>query len=257
MRVPRAWLHLRDLMHALVRNEIQLRYRGTTFGLIWSIANPLVFAIVLHVAFRRIVRLDVENYAVFLLVGLFPWQWIQNSLSVGTTTFIQNRLLLRKVPFPRLALSTAVVLSDGFHFLATIPILFVLVWRAGDGIDPLVWLLGVPVLVTIQAVLLASLATLLACANAFLRDLEHAVRVGLLLAFYVTPIIFPTRMVPGDLHWLILLNPFAPLIVCWRTLLLESSLSPLLPWAVLHATLAAAAAAPVYRRIAWRVPEVV
>jgi len=241
----------------LVQKELKLRYRGTTLGVLWSLADPLAFALVLHVAFRRILQINIENYPVFILSTLFPWQWFLNSMSEGSYSFINNGPLIKKLPFPRLAIPAAVVLGDLTHFLVTLPILAGLVWWSSGAPPPVSWLLGVPLLIVVQAVQTISLVALLGCVTAFLRDVGQLARVGLLLLFYVTPILFPREMFPAELRWLLYANPIAPLMICWRELVMEGSLGPFLAPAILYAAGSVALALPVYRRMSWRIAEVV
>ncbi len=241
----------------LVRTELKRRYRGTSLGILWSLANPLAFAVVLHVAFQRILQMDIPHYALFILSGLFPWQWLGNSLGAGSAVFINNAPLLKKLPFPRIALCGAVVLNDVAHFLFCLPILAGLVWWEGIRVDPVVLLVGVPLLLAIQLVLVMGIVTSLACVNAYLRDLDQVVRVVLLLLFYVTPVLYPLSMVPERLLWMVYWNPLGPIIVAWRELLLGSVLSP---WAAIAAAQAAVlglVAVVLYRRLAGRLAEVV
>jgi len=255
--MPHGFGHTWDLIRILIQKDLKLRYRGTTFGILWSMANPLVFALVLHLAFKRVFRLDIENYAVFILAALFPWQWFTNSIGQGAMVFVTNSALIKKLPFFRAALCVAVVASDLVHFLVTIPVIVALVLVTGTPVDPLVWFAGIPLLVVVQAVHTTALVTLVASINAYLRDLEHAVHVALLLLFYLSPILFPVDMVPADLRWLLYVNPVAPLMISWRTLVAESAISPFLGWAVLHAVIALVVAVPCYHRLEWRLAEVV
>ncbi|MFQ5699086.1 MAG: ABC transporter permease [Myxococcota bacterium] len=252
-RLAHAW----DLIHLLVRKELKLRYRGTTLGLLWSLANPLAFAFVLQVAFKRVFRVDIENYAVFILSGLFPWQWFSNSMGAGSTVFIFNAALIKKLPFPRFSLCAATVLGDLTHFVVTLPLLGALILVTEGRLNGTVWAIGVPLLLLIQMVQTTALVTLVATVNAYLRDLEHLVQVLLLLLFYVSPILYPTSMVPPSLHWMLYLNPISPLMISWRSLIVDGQLSLYLPIAAAHALLAVVVALFFYRRLEGRLAEVV
>lgn len=256
--MPRRLAHAWDLIRLLVHKELRLRYRGTSLGILWSLANPLAFAFVLQVAFKRVFKLHIPDYAVFITSTLFPWQWFTNSIGAGANLFIVNSALIKKVPFPRFSLGVAVVLSDLIHFVLTIPLLAALVFfTTATPPDLGLWAVGVPVLLVIQTVHTIALVTLIASINAYLRDLEHLVQVLLLLLFYLTPILFPTSMVPASLHWLLYLNPVSPLMISWRALIVHNVLSPFISFAALHALLAVAVAVPFYRRLEWRLAEVV
>ena len=104
---------------------------------------------------------------------------------------------------------------------------------------------------------MTALVVILGLANAFFRDLDQLTRVVLLLTFYVTPILFPVKMVPANLEWLIILNPFSPLLISWRSLLIENQLSPYILSAFVHAALAVTLAYFTYKRTAWRLAELI
>lgn len=76
--------HSIDLMSVLVSKDLKVRYRSTMLGYVWSLLYPLAFALIFYFLFRVIVRIEVENYALFLIGGLFPWHWISNSASGPT-----------------------------------------------------------------------------------------------------------------------------------------------------------------------------
>lgn len=246
-----------DLLRTLTNKELKLRYRGTYLGVLWSLANPLALAFVLHFAMKRVLQLDIDNYALFLVVALFPWQWMLNSLSAAATTFPNNSRLIRKLPFPKHVLCEAIVLGDLIHFTVTLAVVAMV--RSFSGLSPveLSWIVGLPLLVVAQGLLILGGVLFIATLNAFLRDIEQLVRVGLLLLFYVTPILYPLTMVPDHLHWIVMANPIAPLIVCWRDLLLAGSFSAYLPLAVAYSLAIAGIGAFAYQRLRDRLAEVV
>lgn len=246
-----------DLIRVLVLKELKVRYRGTVLGVLWSLANPLAFCLVLYVAFKQVFRIEIEAYPLFLLSALFPWQWFSSSANAAAMLFLYNAPLIKKLQFPRYALCLAVVSSDMVHFLATIPILLFLVWHFYGHWPSSAMLIGFPILLITQAILTFSLVLLVSTVNAVFRDLEQLVRVGLLLLLYVTPILFPIGMVPRNLDWMLVFNPVAPLMIAWRTLVLEGVLSPYIGLAILYAILLLVLAIPVYRKLGWRLAELV
>lgn len=252
-RLPHAW----DLLLVLLRTELKLRYRGTSLGIVWSLANPVAFALVLNIAFQHVLKMQIDHYALFILSALFPWQWLTNSLGTGCAVFVNNASLVKKLPFPRFALCGAVVLGDFVHFLFTLPVLLLLVLWEGVPLDPFVWLVGLPLVLAVQTLLVMALVTILASVNAYLRDLEQLVRVLLLLLFYVTPVLYPYSMIPPRLQWIVYANPLAPIIVSWRALALEGTLSPWIAVAALQALVFGVLAVLFYRRLAGRLAEVV
>ncbi|HVP28113.1 MAG TPA: ABC transporter permease [Myxococcota bacterium] len=246
-----------DLVRVLVEKELELRYRGTSLGVLWSLANPLAFALVLHVAFRVVYRVPIAHYPVFILSALFPWQWLTTSIGAAPLLFFSNAPLLKKLRFPTSSLCLAVVLGDLVHFLATLPVLVALVLITGGGGLSARWLVGIPLLVAVQATLTLGIVLVLASANVFFRDLDPLVRVVMSLLFYLTPVVYPVTLLPESLHFTLYLNPFAPLMVAWRSLVLEGAISPWIGVAAAQAALALTLALGVHRRRASLVAELV
>lgn len=208
-----------DLLLAITRRDMRVRYQGTVLSFIWWIVRPLTLGTVLFFALGKVLQLGIPNYSVFLLSALFPWFWFSGSISQATGIFVSNGGLMKKVRFPKLILPLSAVLFNTSQFLLTLPILIGFVLIA--GISPSVtWIVGIPALLALQLLLLIGLGTLLATLNVFFRDLGPMVEVALLLLFYLSAIIFPLERVPDEFRPYLALNPVAPLIDAWRNLFL-------------------------------------
>jgi lipopolysaccharide transport system permease protein len=204
----------------------------------WSLLKPLALGGVLYVALKQFVRIDVKDYQLVLLTGLFPWVWFQTSALLATPAFAANGALLKKVPFPRFVLPFATILNNGIHFLFTIPVLIILLAIAGRH-PSITWLIGIPMLAIVQLGLLMGIILIAASIDVFFRDLEHLVEVFLNLLFYLTPIFYPLSKVPDKWRWVLLINPLTSLIEAWRHLFMDNSLPSADLWPALVFTLAA------------------
>jgi len=211
-----------DLVRELTRKELKVRYRNSFLGYVWSVASPAAQAMVYFFAFKVIVRIAVEDYGLFLIAGLFTWQWFANSLTVCTGVFLNNASLIKKVAFPRETLPLASVLNDGLHFALSLPVIAVV--AALYGVWPrLSWLYGLPILVCLQFLLILGFGLLVSSVNLFFRDLERLVTILLSIVFYATPIIYRMDMVPERFRTLLFLNPMTPLVVNYQNLLLHGT----------------------------------
>ena len=86
----------RDLLWLLTKKEITLKHKRTALGILWSLLNPILLALVLFVAFKIFMRIKMENYTFFLLSALFPWNWFSASITMSTGTLISNVSLIKK-----------------------------------------------------------------------------------------------------------------------------------------------------------------
>lgn len=249
--------HYRDLIVILTQKEVKVRYKSTLFGYIWSVAHPLAFAFVFFMAFKVVMRIQMEGYAVFLIAGLFPWQWLSNSVNASPMVFLGNASLIKKVNLPRNILPLTTVLQDMIHFLFSIPVivLFLFIYHKSPSFS---WFYGIPVLLSIQLLMTYGLSLMISSVNLFIRDLERLTIIGTTLLFYFTPIIYPETMIPERFINLILfLNPLSSLMISWRTLFLDGTLGLLLvlvsfTYSLFIFTLGYL----VYKKLSWKFAEV-
>lgn len=221
------------MLYLLTFRELKLRYQDTVFGFLWSLIRPLLQGVVLFVVLRKFIRIEVEDYHLVLLAGLFPWTWFQTSLVIAVGSFSTNGALIKKVYFPRFVLPLATVLNNGVQYGLSIPVLVVLLLIEGTT-PSWTWLIGIPYLLAVQALLIMGIVLFIASLNVYFRDLEHLTDVFVgLIWFYLTPVIYPLSIVPDKYHSWVLLNPMASLIEGWRDLFLYNSIPGLELWPAL------------------------
>ncbi len=246
-----------DLLVVLTQKEIKIRYKSTWLGYLWSVANPLAFALLYFVAFRVFMRVEIPDYPLFLVVGLFPWHWLANSTALSPTIFLQNATLLKKVRFPRNILVAATVLNDAVHFMLSIPVVLVFLLFYGF-IPSWRWFIGIPLLMLAQFMLVYGLSLGIASLNLFFRDLERLTGLLVTFLFFLTPIVYSASMIPAEYQRLVYLNPVVPLFVSWRELFLSGRLDwHLIAAAYVYAVLALGLGSLVYRKLSWKFAEVV
>lgn len=250
-------MNLFDLIYVLTQKELKVRYKHHVLGYLWSVANPLAFATIYFLIFKLVMKVKVDDFPIFLISGLFPWQWIANSAGVAPMTFIGNGSLIKKVKFPRNTLSFVVVLQDMIHFLVAIPIVVVFLFIFNKT-PSWSWLLGVPLLSLIQLGFTYAINLFFATTNLFFRDMEKLVQIAITFLFYLTPIVYKAEMVPERFQIYLLLNPAAPLIISWRELFLNNHLSWLhigvsFTWSMALVILAQYT----YKKLSWRFAEII
>jgi len=216
--------YYKDLLFELTSKEIKVRYKNSYLGYLWSLANPLFLALIFYFVFKIVTKVQMNNYTLFLISGLFIWQWINNSIMMGTNLYISNASLIKKVNFPRNFLVIASVLSEGFNFLVSIPVIifFMLYYGVYPSFN---WVFLIPMILVPTFAFIYSLSLFVATINLFFRDMERIVGLLLTFIFYLTPIIYPLKMIPEKYYNLLFINPFAPLVITWQTLFLHNTLN--------------------------------
>ena len=216
--------HYFSVLHQLTIKEIKIRYKHNVIGYLWSLANPLCFATIYYLAFKIIMRVPIENYTLFLLCGLFPWQWINSGIMGATSSFLGNAQLLKKVAFSRECLPMSIVLMEAFHFIVSIVVIFgVLSFYDMPLYWSFIWLL--PLMLFIQFLWISGLGLLFGSLNVFLRDIERLLSLFLIVIFYASPIVYPAKQVPNEYYWIIKYNPFSYYLAAWRELFIHGTIS--------------------------------
>jgi len=248
--------HYLDLIIVITQKELKSKYKNNVLGYFWSIAHPLAFALVFYIAFKIVIKIPLQDYMVFLISGLFPWQWLATSVGTAPTVFLANVSIIKKVNFPRNIIPFTIVLQDMIHFVLSIPVivLFMLIYNITPG---WIWLVGIPLLMIIQFTFIYGVALAISSLNLFFRDLERLTGILITLAFYFTPIIYPETMIPAKYSKLVNLNPLTPLMVSWRNLFLHNQLDFMqLAISFAYALLFLAIGSIIYKKLSWKFAEV-
>jgi len=216
--------YYKDLIIELTKKDIKVRYKNSYLGYLWSLANPLCLALIFYFIFKIITKVQMENYTLFLISGLFVWQWISNSVLASANIFLSNASLIKKVKFPRNFLVLSLVLSEGFNFLVSIPVIFLFMLYYKYSISLKVILL-LPLLLFLTGILIYSLSLIIGTLNVFFRDLERIVSLLLTFIFYLTPIIYSEGYIPEKYKFILYINPFASVAMLWHDLFLKAILN--------------------------------
>ena len=210
----------KDLLIGLVRKEIKIRYKNTYLGYIWSLLSPLMMASVFYFVFQVISRgMSIENYALYLVTGLFIWQFLTNSLQLGSMLFVGNAGLIKKVNFPKNMLAIAMILSEGFNFVFTLPIILLMMFLS--GVYPTVYWFLIPFLLLLFGVFMYGISLFVGSINIFFRDMERIISMLMLMLFYATPILYAVDMVPEAYNYILYINPFTPFVIVWKDIVLN------------------------------------
>ncbi len=212
--------HLLDVARVLVIRDQKARYRNTALGVLWVIANPLLFLSTFYVLFGLILKIEVESYAAFLFVGIVAWTWLQTSLVEATTSITLNPGFVGQPGLPVVAIPIAVVTSNFIGFLITLPILIILI--AVEGIVPGVTLIVLPLIVAVQFVLILAVAYLFAALNVWYRDTQQIVMVLLQLGYFTTPIFYDAKSLSATAQQVLSINPMLHILDAYRDVLLRN-----------------------------------
>ena len=217
MNVFKELYNYRELLKTNIKKEIRGKYKGSWLGVLWTFLNPLLMLAVYSFVFPYILRVNVENYTIFMIVALIPWNFFTTAIQMGTGSVVAHGNLLKKVYFPREISPMSVTTRQLVNFLITCIIMFVFIIFSGVGFS--IHLLLFPLLIAIQYIITLALTFILSALTVFVRDIDHFVSVILMLGFYGTPIVYQANMLPLKFQWILKFNPMAQLVEAYRAIL--------------------------------------
>ncbi len=212
----------REILMNLVRKELKVKYTASILGAIWSLLNPVVFLGVFYLVFSVVLKNGVPYYPIFLLSGLLAWNLFSVSLTTGARSVIDNANLVKKVYFPReiLPLAAVGVALVDFALQSLVLLAFILV--SGYGFHA-VNLALLPLSIFTLLVFTAAVTFFVAALNVRYRDIQHLLNLGLLVWFWMTPVVYSAWRVQDagtrnsflgiDVFNLYLLNPMADIVL--------------------------------------------
>ena len=222
----------RELLWNLTVSELKLRYRGSILGFLWTILNPLFYLLILAVVFSKIMRFQIDNYTIFLFVGLTSWFMIQQTIVIATASIVNNQGLIRKVYVPKIVFPLSSILA---RFVDHIIMTFVLLGLAVFFKMPFTWnLLFIPVIILLHFFFSMGLSLIFTVMHIKIRDTQHILAIIFQALFFVTPIIYSLEIMPERYRQIFLINPFYYFVQVFRYPVYYSSFPP---WNILLITL--------------------
>jgi ABC-type polysaccharide/polyol phosphate export permease len=189
-------LRFRELFLHLFRRDLQVRYRGSALGLLWTLINPLVLMGAYTLVFSILLKAEsIEYFPLFVLVGLVPWVFFGTSLQTATTTLVGHSSLVKQVRFPRQLLAFSVVGTNLVTLFAMLIVILPFTLILLPETRTTFWA-SLPMILPLVA-FTAGLALVVACANVLFRDVEHIIAAVLLPWFFLTPIFYTFDALPG------------------------------------------------------------
>lgn len=198
------------LTSVIAITDFKMKYDNSALGYLWSLLKPLLMFGTLYLVFSVFIRWDVENYKLYLLLGIILWNFLAE-VTLNSMVMLESKaMIIKKIHFPRWIIVIASSLTSVLTLLLNIVVFFIFFFFSGAYLQKSALFLIV-YLVELY-VFVVGLALLLCALFPKFRDIHHIWEVFVQLGFWATPIIYPISIVPSKYHTVIFLNPMARII---------------------------------------------
>jgi teichoic acid transport system permease protein len=212
----------RDFVVAMPMEQLRSAHQDTLLGNIWHLFNPLLSTAVYYLVFAVMLGADrgVENFILWLTVGVFTFGLTSGTVTAGATSISSSAGLMRAIRFPRALLPLSVVISRLMAFVFQLAVIAGVALLTGEGVSRR-WII-LPVVVLVHTAFNAGGAFFAARLNDAFRDVQQIIPFVFRLLIYVSGVMFPIQGrlagadVPNVVVQLVRLNPLVPLIDMYR-----------------------------------------
>lgn len=214
VKLKEVW-HYRDLLFLFVQRDFVTVYKQTILGPLWFFIQPLLTTIIFTIIFGNIAQLSTDGApkVIFYMAGITLWNYFSNCLTTVAGVFNANASIFGKVYFPRLIMPLTIVISNlmkfGVQFLLFLCFVFYFVNQG--QIQPNSYILLLPFIIVLMALIAMGIGLLLTALTAKYKDLSQLITFGIQLFMYVTPVIYPSSSIPDNYKWIVTLNPLVSL----------------------------------------------
>lgn len=207
----------RSLAYELTQREVLGRYRGASFGLLWSLISPFLMLLVYTLAFGFIMKGrwpgssgSTTDFALILFAGLTVHGFFAECFTRAPQLIISNTGYVKRVVFPLDILVWSMTFSALFHLLMNMVVLLLLFFFVKGVIYPTAVLL--PLILVPLVILTVGVCWMVSALGVYLRDIGQIAGVIAAAMLFLSSAIIPVESVPASYRIVFELNPLTFII---------------------------------------------
>src|SRR5262245_5069274 len=206
----------RHFWASLVQSDLRRRYRRSLLGVGWSLMQPIAMTLVLSLVYSNLFKTSFREFGPMLLTGFAVWNYVHGVAMQGCSSLITAEGYIRQQSLPLAIYPLRTVLMLGFHFLISLGLALIFVWCV-QGFANLGALWSLIPTMLLLFLFGWAVAILTSFSHAYFPDTQHFLEVVLQMVFFLTPIVYPPRLLESNgLAQITRFNPAARLVTLVR-----------------------------------------
>jgi lipopolysaccharide transport system permease protein len=225
LKLGELWRY-RELLYFFIWRDLKVRYKQTILGASWAILQPFLTMVVFSIFFGRLAQVPSDDlpYPVFAYSALVPWTFFANGLTQASNSIVSNSGMVKKIYFPRLTLPVATVMAGLVDFALALAVLIGMMFFY--QLVPTVNIVWLPLLLLLALITSLGVSLWFAAFNVRFRDVRHIIPFLVQFWLFLTPIAYPSSLVPEQWRLVYSLNPMVGVVEGFRWALLGTDTSP-------------------------------
>jgi lipopolysaccharide transport system permease protein len=216
----------RQLIFQMVKREFLGRYKGSMFGIVWSLFNPIlmlfiytfVFAVVFKARWGGDAGGGKAEFALILFAGMNVFAIFSDAVNQASSVIVNNSNYVKKVIFPLEILPIVNIGTSLFHSCIGFLVLIAGLLLLNGSIS---WtIIYLPIVLLPLVVLSLGLSWFLASLGVFIPDIRQAIGIFTSVLMFLSPVFYPVSALPVRFQQLVFLNPLTFIIEQTRAVLI-------------------------------------
>lgn len=219
----------RQLIYSFTKRDIQLKYKSSFLGILWSFLTPLFMLAIYTYFFGFILqsKWDVGSqnqfeFAIFLFCGLCVFNFFSDILNRSPDIIVFNVNYVKKVVFPIEILPITLLGSALFQFMINLILLLVSVWLFYGTVSWTVILF--PVIIIPLLLISIGLSWFLSALGVYIRDVSQIIGLAVQALIFLSPVFYPISIIPEKMQIIYKINPLTGVIENARRILIQGQL---------------------------------
>lgn len=216
----------KSLIKELVVKDLKIRYSRPLLGFFWAFLSPLSNVFIFYIVFSLFLKVKIEEgpFVLYLMTGIFPWRFFQDSLMGSVSSLTDNKHLIRESHFPHFLIPLSIVLANFINFIPSLLLLILTSLIILKGL-PYFFLL-LPFIVSLHIIIAIAVSIIFSILYVRWRDSKYILEIMLSFLFYLTPVFYSVSLIRGLLPPLLykayIYNPFVGLMNLYRLSLFKN-----------------------------------
>ena len=216
----------RELILFLTWRDLKVRYKQTLFGASWAILQPFLTMVVFSIFFGNLAEIPSDGvpYPIFSFTALLPWTLFSKALQDASKSLVASSHMITKIYFPRMILPLSAVLAGLVDFFIAFAVLIGMMFYFGIMPTANVWML--PLFLLLALITAIGVGLWLSALNVLYRDIGYVIPFLTQFWMFITPIAYPSSMVPEKWQAIYAINPMAGVVDGFRWALMGTGQPP-------------------------------
>ena len=215
----------RGILFNFAITDLKIRYKNSVLGILWSVVEPLLMLGVLFVVFSTMFKTEIENFPIYLLLGLITYNFYKNGTNIALVSLSNRSSLITQIYFPRSIPAISSCITASIMLIVELAILgiFMVVLEFTPPIT-IIYLIPIYFL---GFVFIIGISLALSVLNVKFKDIGFIWGIVLHAGFFLTPIVYQFDFLPEYVQNILMLSPVVQLVTMTHHVVMYGTLPPI------------------------------